>query len=298
MKKNILISSRQLQVILESFGGFSKQSSDLLGGVNVVIPGDGAHAGQEGWQSYNAWDIKSSIGTPVYSLSSGEVITWRDYGDKVIKTQGKKLYGQSFTIKSYDGLPKIYYTHLKSSKVRKGDSVKCGQLLGYIMDFPNSDYDHVHIGIEPPGHIEDFLTSDGTLKCNKDISIQNYQKDPIDDILDKNEFIREIKKIALKDKVYRFIDKESMNYDSDVENLQIALQFLGFSLPKWGVDGLYGPETEEAVIDFENKYSLDMDGELNKNDLQHLTAALVIEDFVQSDLQDIQYDKEDFSMMS
>ena len=32
--------------------------------------------------------------------------------------------------------------------------------------------------------------------------------------------------------------KSKISYDKDVEKIQIALQFLGYSLPKWGVDGL------------------------------------------------------------
>jgi murein DD-endopeptidase MepM/ murein hydrolase activator NlpD len=141
-------------------------SDELLGGSNVVIPSDGAHAGQSGWQSNNAWDIKGNVGTPVYALADGVAVTFNDYGQNVTKTQGKKLYGQSFTVKSNGGLPGVYYTHLKDSPITKGAEIKCGQFLGYIMDFPNSDFDHVHIGVER-GNIKQFLNADGTIKCAK-----------------------------------------------------------------------------------------------------------------------------------
>ncbi len=42
----------------------------------------------------------------------------------------------------------------------------------------------------------------------------------------------------------------SMVYQKAVESLQIALILLGYSLPKHGVDGLYGPETAAAVSRF------------------------------------------------
>ena len=141
-------------------------SDKLLGGDNVVIPGDGAHGGQSGWQSGNAWDIKGDVGTPVYALADGVAQTFNDYGQKVTKTQGKKLYGQSFTVKSDGGLPSIYYTHLRNSPIKKGAKIKCGQFLGYIMDFPDSNFDHVHIGVER-GNIRQFLNDDGTIKCAK-----------------------------------------------------------------------------------------------------------------------------------
>lgn len=141
-------------------------SEELFGGDNVKIPADGAHAGQSGWQSSNAWDIAAPVGTPVYALADGVAQTFSDYGRQVRKTQGKKLYGQSFTVKSDGGLPSIYYTHLEGSPVTKGATIKCGQFLGYIMDFPNSSYDHVHIGVES-GNIRQFLNDDGTMKCAK-----------------------------------------------------------------------------------------------------------------------------------
>lgn len=144
----------------------SSASDELLGGDNITIPGDGAHAGQSGWQSNNAWDIKADVGTPVYALADGVAQTFSDYGRTVTKTQGKKLYGQSFTVKSDGGLPSIYYTHLEGSPVTKGSKIKCGQFLGYIMDFPNSNHDHVHIGIER-GNIRQFLNPDGTMRCAK-----------------------------------------------------------------------------------------------------------------------------------
>ena len=41
-----------------------------------------------------------------------------------------------------------------------------------------------------------------------------------------------------------------MQYSKMVENIQAALTFLGYSLPKWGVDGYFGPETASAIMKF------------------------------------------------
>lgn len=144
----------------------SSSSDKLFGGTNVKIPVDGAHAGQSNWASSNAWDIAGKIGTPVYALASGKATTFSDYGRSVIATNGKKLYGQSFTVKSDGGLPSIYYTHLEGSPIRLGSQIDCGDFLGYVMDFPGSTYDHVHIGVES-GNIRQFLNDDGTIKCAK-----------------------------------------------------------------------------------------------------------------------------------
>jgi murein DD-endopeptidase MepM/ murein hydrolase activator NlpD len=144
----------------------SETSNELFGGSNVIIPADGGHAGQTGWQSNNAWDIMGDIGTPVYAIANGVAQTFSDYGSKVIEKDGKRLFGQSFTVKSDGSLPSVYYTHLKDSPIKQGTQIQCGQLIGYIMDFPGSESDHVHIGVETGHNIKEFLNDDGSLKCS------------------------------------------------------------------------------------------------------------------------------------
>jgi peptidoglycan hydrolase-like protein with peptidoglycan-binding domain len=46
----------------------------------------------------------------------------------------------------------------------------------------------------------------------------------------------------------------SMKYSKEVENIQAALNFLGYNLPKYGVDGLFGPETGAAVAKFKKDF--------------------------------------------
>jgi murein DD-endopeptidase MepM/ murein hydrolase activator NlpD len=164
IEKHISRIFEEIESSKNSINEILSGSEELFGGAPVRIPRDGAHAGQSGWASGNAWDIAGGVGTPVYAIAAGQATTFRDYGDKVIARNGKKLFGQSFTVKSYDGLPDVYYTHLMGSPIRKGSEVKCGEFLGMIMDFPGSSYDHVHIGVES-GNIRQFLNNDGTLKC-------------------------------------------------------------------------------------------------------------------------------------
>jgi hypothetical protein len=44
----------------------------------------------------------------------------------------------------------------------------------------------------------------------------------------------------------------SMEYQKEVESLQIGLILLGYDLPQHGVDGLFGPETADAVSKFKS----------------------------------------------
>ena len=45
-------------------------------------------------------------------------------------------------------------------------------------------------------------------------------------------------------------EKGSMEFTKGVESMQIGLILLGYQLPKWGVDGLFGPETSSAINRF------------------------------------------------
>jgi peptidoglycan hydrolase-like protein with peptidoglycan-binding domain len=48
----------------------------------------------------------------------------------------------------------------------------------------------------------------------------------------------------------------SMKYNKAVETIQAALNFLGYDLPKHGVDGLFGPETGKAVAKFKQDHPI------------------------------------------
>lgn len=54
----------------------------------------------------------------------------------------------------------------------------------------------------------------------------------------------------------------NMEYQKDVESVQIGLMILGYELPRFGVDGLFGPETAAAV----NKFKSDNNVKDNVNE--------------------------------
>lgn len=65
----------------------------------------------------------------------------------------------------------------------------------------------------------------------------------------------------------------SMTHQQSVEAIQIALQILGYALPRFGTDGLFGPETATAV----NKYKQDKgieDSDDTSEDLQEATNMI------------------------
>jgi len=56
----------------------------------------------------------------------------------------------------------------------------------------------------------------------------------------------------------------SQTFQKEVESMQIGLNLLGYDLPKYGVDGLFGPETAEAVTKF-IKDNLDVDDDSSQS---------------------------------
>jgi len=83
----------------------------------------------------------------------------------------------------------------------------------------------------------------------------------------------------------------SIIYEKEVEGIQTALQFLGFSLPKWGVDGKFGPETKKATENFQEENGLEPTGIFSTEDLEKLIDVLKNKGFSDKDISKIQKNK-------
>lgn len=67
---------------------------------------------------------------------------------------------------------------------------------------------------------------------------------------DVEDFFKTLEEVAKKSEGLKQQPFGSMVYKKEVETVQIALLLLGYELPRFGVDGLYGPETANAVKKF------------------------------------------------
>ena len=225
-------------ILIKKYGTITESS--ILGSNKIKIPKDGAHKGQSGWQSNNAWDIAVPIGTPVYAVNSGTVVTFTNHGPNIIRKNGKKIFGTGFTVKTDNKLPSVFYTHLKDTTISKGSKISCGQLLGYVMDFPGSSYDHLHIGVEK-GNIRQFITDDGTLKCKS-----KYSKNDGDETPTKSEGN------TLPPEIQKLIDKLKTSYGVNITQKHIDAEFKqeGDIRPdNGGVDSQAKKKIEELIKD-------------------------------------------------
>lgn len=124
------------------------------GGSLIGKPGQGTHNASD-WQSRNAWDVTAPKGANVISISSGTVDKVRKTNGKMIKSGNKIIFGDQITIKSSDGKPDVFYTHI-DTKLNTGDSVKEGDIIGTIIELPGMPT-HVHVGLSS-GNLSDYST--------------------------------------------------------------------------------------------------------------------------------------------
>jgi hypothetical protein len=67
------------------------------------------------------------------------------------------------------------------------------------------------------------------------------------------EFYKTLEDFANSNKSVNAQFSGKFEYSKMVENIQLALEFLGYKLEKYGVDGYFGPETAAAI----DKFNLD-----------------------------------------
>ena len=131
-----------------------------------------------------------------------------------------------------------------SNKDYKGGKWLNVNVGGYRYQFGwrvKDHYNHIHVGVK---------------KNNTGIDTDSEIKNELVTDAEKSEFLEKLKSIANSDKTFKNLKEngKKIPYDPDVEIIQTSLQFLGFLLPKWGVDGKFGPETEASSNGFKSKY--------------------------------------------
>lgn len=103
----------------------------------LIMPTTGYNWGR--LHSYNAVDIANKCGTPIYAAAAGSV----SLSDSVGWNGG---YGKYVKISHSNGVVTLY-SHFSSIIVDAGDSVKQGQLIGYMGTTGRSTGCHVHFEV-------------------------------------------------------------------------------------------------------------------------------------------------------
>lgn len=181
----------------------------------------------------------------IVSIDEGEVINAKYDSSK----------GYFVEVKHTNGYISVYY-HLKedSFKVKKGDKVVKGQVLGYMGNTGASRGAHLHFGVK---------TSKGTYVDPKPYLMGEKSFTPNE----KKNYTGEYPKLPLRGYFYCKYDKKKKKYvivdkGPEVVKLQKLLNWANDAKNK--VDGYLGEDTSNEIGAYENKYGLEEDFKFGK----------------------------------
>jgi murein DD-endopeptidase MepM/ murein hydrolase activator NlpD/peptidoglycan hydrolase-like protein with peptidoglycan-binding domain len=246
------------------------------------------------YENHPGVDLATNSGSEVKSPADGDIL------EAEFKPNS---CGGTLFIKHPNGF-KTRYCHIKEFKVNKGDVVKQGQVValsgGASSDkgAGNSRGAHLHFEVYKDGSLVDpmdYIDDLGQIKStvNSPQTEKDKRIEKLIELGEKSVFLFNLMKILLSGKEFRNVStKKGIPYDEDVEYLQTALQLTGNLLPKFGVDGLFGPETENSVKQFQKSVNLPETGMLKNDDLKYLYAKLLQKGFTDSDLSKVQKSSE------
>ena len=88
------------------------------------------------WTAHLGVDFRGKVGTEIYSIADGKVIFARRNGG----------YGKVVKIRHKDGYMSLY-AHQSKIKVKVGQRVKKGEVIGYVGNTGRSTGPHLHLGV-------------------------------------------------------------------------------------------------------------------------------------------------------
>ena len=92
-------------------------------------------------------------------------------------------------------------------------------------------------------------------------------------------------------------DRKNMRFKQDVESFQIGLSLLGYELPVYGVDGLFGPETERALNKFKRDNKLEENGIFSTGTKDLMYNKLKNENIEDKDIEKYTYSSKEFTTL-
>tara|TARA_R110001583_G_scaffold3173_2_gene20731 strand:- start:8532 stop:9881 length:1350 start_codon:yes stop_codon:yes gene_type:complete len=195
-------------------------------------------------RAHNGVDYKANSGTQAFAISSGKV-------EKVKPNSG--ACGGTIVVKHDNGY-KSSYCHMSRINVSKGQKVEKGTLLGLTggkrgaYGAGNSLGAHLHFGlkyngswVDPEQHIDNTNIITGDLESARPEGVVVMIGDGMDGAPDEK--VKEVQELLV-----------SRNY----------------LLPRFGVDGKFGPETEATVMAFQKDHRLGGGGKVDEKTIKAL----------------------------
>lgn len=236
---------------------------------------------------------ESHVSSAVYSVANDEWIN-------VPKKDFKKI-DKNVLVNKIDNWVEKIETAIKDSEtegVEKLETIKdklkeyrkCGLEKGGELSYENLVFKF----LRRSKHIEKLFDKVNQLK-DKELSVEQHlneqdtkkEKEEVFDIIENSVFLKKLKDLVDDKKIFEYTPGIKIPYSKEVELIQTALQFLGYSLPKWGIDGKLGPETKNSITRFQEEYGIRETGSVGEKELKYFLAMLVIKGFKDENLSSI-----------
>lgn len=150
LKKQADLQARQRMIALQALAQAAQDDALKLGVDQWVLPLAGyrisAGFGESGqlWAStHSGQDFAAAEGTPLVAMGAG-VVTRAGY-DSATRWAGKLT-----VLRLKDGT-ELWYAHQSNIRVRVGDAVEPGQVIGEVGTTGNSTGPHLHLEVRPGG---------------------------------------------------------------------------------------------------------------------------------------------------
>ena len=126
--------------------------------------------------AHNGIDFAAAEGTPVYAAHDGVVDKVYSYSGNCGENCASKsnAVGIGFRINNGDGTYSVYMHFSKKVDLKKGDTVKVGQLIGYVGNTGGSDGNHLHYEMRAVSNFNTVLNPRDYLPMEEYKVCQNY----------------------------------------------------------------------------------------------------------------------------
>jgi hypothetical protein len=249
---------------------------------------------------HSGTDFRASTGTPIYAPADGTIVK-ADMGEN-------GGCGGSIFIEHSDGL-ESRFCHSSKIMVNVGDIVKRGEVVGLVgggqgdpgrgfstgshlhytlvkngelvdpIDYIDKDFDIPNIEAEEYEATELNISLDKISEIKEkiydyDSSLEDNDDPEILEDSKQSKFMSDFLKMVKSDIDVSEDDKIITN-NPEVEQIQIALQFLEYLDLNYGIDGFYDEKTINALNEFRDDFDLPKTSEINKDDLLYMYYLLL-----------------------
>lgn len=231
---------------------------------NTSYAAGGAYNGR----GHSGVDFGTPMGTPIVATMDGVVTAADDTGEHGAYINGRYQqcisYGKWIVVDHQNGLS-TRFGHLSLIKVKDGDRVRRGQVIGYSGNTGISTGPHLHLSVMATQGVQirrlgDVMATTACADARAPITASNAYRDPFD---------------YLPRPQYSLKPVEYGDTGGDVRTLQMMLKHERLFPIEVSANGVYGPTTAASVLKWQKKYRVDSSKALEEAEGRSFDTASV-----------------------